>query len=51
MLIISPIWKECQNIRGWGVYVLRLFFPKSVVNAVKLSPVLRHNESNQLSDK
>jgi len=51
MLIISFIWKERQNIRGYGVYVLSILFSTSVVKAVKLSPVLRHNERNQLSDK
>jgi len=51
MLIISFIWKERQNIRGCGVYVLSLLSSTSVVNVVKLSRVLRHNERNQLSDK
>ena len=51
MLIISLIWKERQNVRGCGGYVLGLFFSKSVVKAVKMSPVLGHNKRNQLSDK
>lgn len=51
MLIISFIRKERQNIRGRGVYVSSLLFSTSAVNAVKLSPLLGHNERNQPSDK
>jgi len=51
MLIISFTRKVRQNKRGCGVYFLGGFISKSVVKGVKLSPVLRHTERNQLSDK